>query len=252
MEHASVDKFQIQDSRYEFPYHYTPHFDSNGVGIRTRSLSWGWEYLTYLKHIQELIISLQPTSVLDVGCGDGRLIGLLKESVEHVVGVDLSERAIQYARAFHPEVDFRVINANQLDEEFDVVVAMEVLEHIPTEQVTNFLQSLEARAKNEGDVIISVPTTVIALTPKHFRHYDLGLFLEQLGKSCKTLDVVNVDYIYKSDGLVSRYLSLTQNSRWTVEIKAFNKVLWQYIWNNLRITTKEHGRHMIVHLQKRA
>jgi len=72
-----MDKFALQDQAYEFPYHHIPYFEpGSGAGIHVRRLRWGLEYLCHLRHLAEVIAGLQVSSVLDVGCGDGRLLGL--------------------------------------------------------------------------------------------------------------------------------------------------------------------------------
>ena len=40
-------KFEIQDSQYEFPYHYLAFMDKETPQIK-RTLSWGFEYLSYM------------------------------------------------------------------------------------------------------------------------------------------------------------------------------------------------------------
>jgi SAM-dependent methyltransferase len=55
-----------------------------------------------------------PALVLDLGCGTGRTtVGLAARGYE-VVAVDLSERMIERARALHPGLDFRVMDAARL------------------------------------------------------------------------------------------------------------------------------------------
>ena len=199
-----LDKFKIQDDKYHFPYHYIPYFDDNGVGVRSRTLFWGLEYLCYLAHIKELAYSLNPSSVLDVGCGDGFFVGMLDHGIVRRVGVDLSERAIRFAQAFHPDVKVRAVDACEPDEVFDLVVAIEVLEHVPDNQAGKFLRTLAERTSVGGHVILSVPTTVIPLklNKKHYRHYDFELFKEQLASSEAQLEMVRVDYVYRSSRII--------------------------------------------------
>ena len=66
-----------QDAEYVFPYHHIAHFDSAGSASRARILQWAVEYLVYMRRVVDLVAERAPQSVLDVGGGDGRFLGLL-------------------------------------------------------------------------------------------------------------------------------------------------------------------------------
>jgi len=245
-----INKFKIQDGLYEFPYHHIPYLDNNNVVVRYRSLNWGYKYLCYLLHIKEKVDSLKPGSVLDVGCGDGRLLGLLSDRIECKVGVDLSGRSIAFAKAFYPGIDFYNKNAADMEESFDVVIAMEVLEHIPDESINQFLKNLEIRAKKGGYIYISVPTKNQLPNKKHYRHYDIDMFGQQLNESGSRARIVKVEYLYREPLWLKVYNKLIHNRLWFWEVEIVNRLVWKYIWRRLRIADKSNGHDMIVTLQK--
>lgn len=76
--------------------------------------------------------------VLDLGCGDGRIAGLLAAAGGEVTGVDPSEIALERARASHPDLRFLAPAADGSlplpDGSFDVVVCINVLEHVADTQ----------------------------------------------------------------------------------------------------------------------
>ena len=80
--------------------------------------------------------SIQPNSkVLDLGCGAGFLCNALAEKGHKVSGVDLSESSLETARRYDRTESVEYICANVYslpfqNETFDVVCAMDVLEHI--------------------------------------------------------------------------------------------------------------------------
>jgi len=246
----STDKFRIQDDDFRFPSHHVAHFAGGGHLTRCRVWPWAFGYLCYLTHVKELALSLNPSSVLDIGCGEGRFLGMLPPSVRRRLGVDLSERAIRFARAFYPDVEFQVLDAAELQETFDLVVAIEVLEHIPDDDVDDFLRTLADRAKGGGHVILCVPTTVMPLVRKHYRHYDREVFERQLSSSKAPLRILSVDYVYARSKLVNFYTRLTINRFGILELYRLNRLVWRYVWKRLRQTTPERGQHLVVLLQK--
>ena len=74
--------------------------------------------------------------VLDIGCGAGFLSNFLAKAGHRVTGVDLSQESLAIARQYDStsQVSYRMMDATQLDFEdqlFDVVCAMDFLEHVP-------------------------------------------------------------------------------------------------------------------------
>lgn len=72
-------------------------------------------------------------SVLDVGCGSGEALALLAENLLlELHGTDVSGTALKLAQSRLPRGDFRQLNIEQerLPETFDLVVSVQVVEHI--------------------------------------------------------------------------------------------------------------------------
>ena len=83
-------------------------------------------YHTLLAHYYNLLIP-PDASVLEVGCGSGGLISQIK--ARRRVGVDLSDRQIEAAKATVPGVEFHVQAGEKLtlDETFDYIVVSDTL-----------------------------------------------------------------------------------------------------------------------------
>ena len=243
------DKFQIQDDQYEFPYHFIPHLDRQGIAKRQRSLSWGYEYLCYMQHIAKKIVDAKPDSVLDVGCGEGRLLNMIGEICPIRKGVDLSIPAIAFAKAFTPQADFRVADAKDVEGQFDAVTAIQVLEHIPDESVSGFLSTLATRVSSTGRVYICVPSTVQPLNRKHYRHYDRSVFESQLVDSGAPLRIVETQFLMANKFLYRAYYKSGQLNA-LLDLSFARKMLWSYFWNHLRIANPSNGKHVLFVLQR--
>lgn len=243
------NKFEVQENQYMFPYHHIAYLDEQNNVVNHRSLDWGFKYFCYLLRIKELVKDFNPASILDIGCGEGRFLGLLENNIRKV-GVDLSPRPIRFAKAFHPDIEFHAIDANLLEEGFGVVTAIEVLEHIPDEEIINFFNILENRTKPNGNIIISVPTTVLPTSKKHYRHYTLEIFKEQLNRSNVNLEIKHVEYVYKSASWIRLYSKLTQNKFWIFEIKLLRNWVWKIIKSHYSKANEKNGEEMIIVLKK--
>ena len=128
-------------------------------------------------HRRRLILkttrSLEFKSVLDVGCGNGALLGELeKRSLLQLVGIDLSEFVIKENGARFPRFRFYAMDVSKraLEEEFDLVICSEVLEHI--DNIAAALVNLRQMCRRY--LIITVPTgRVFPIDQKmgHVRHF---------------------------------------------------------------------------------
>lgn len=77
---------------------------------------------------------LHGRKVLEIGCGQGRLVaGLMRSYGCECVGIDVSRQMIAAARRHNPGPDYRVMHSARLafaDREFDFVLFNYVLHHV--------------------------------------------------------------------------------------------------------------------------
>jgi len=118
--------------------------------------------LKRLKFIAKHIKCLDPKEckVLDIGCGNGNISIYLGSLGYHVLGVDISEKAIDKANRLNtlPNVSFRVMSAEDLiatDPTYDVVICSEVLEHL--ENPDKLIKVIDILLKQNGKLIVTVP-----------------------------------------------------------------------------------------------
>lgn len=92
--------------------------------------------------LSDAIRKVDGASILEVGCGDGNNLAMLKQRFPkaRVAGCDISDGRITFAKKYHAErgndVELLVGNATSLpfsDKSFDVVYSLYCLEHLPVE-----------------------------------------------------------------------------------------------------------------------
>ena len=115
--------------------------------------------------------------VLDMACGTGFGSQILSNTAMKVVGIDLDSEVINAAKVAYANdiVDFMRCDALDLPFEniFDVVVAFEIIEHIPADL---FLTQVHKALKTNGLLCLSTPQNSlghIPTTSDHIREYSL-------------------------------------------------------------------------------
>jgi 2-polyprenyl-3-methyl-5-hydroxy-6-metoxy-1,4-benzoquinol methylase len=148
----------------------------------------------------QLLDRAAPESLLDVGCGEGELVQrlALRLHPRPVVGIDLEEESIQAGWAAHPaeNLSYRTMQAGELPfgaGEFDLVSAIEVLEHLPEPQAA--LAQMARCARRH--LLVSVPREPLwrglnlargaywrqlGNTPGHLNHWSARSFARLLGR----------------------------------------------------------------------
>lgn len=97
--------------------------------------------------IVPLVIELiKPGSVVDIGCGSGAWLSVFREnSVEDIYGLDGDW--VDQKMLFIPADRFAKIDLKEpvrIDRQFDLVMSLEVAEHIPAERAGTYVDSLTA------------------------------------------------------------------------------------------------------------
>lgn len=242
--------FNVQDSQYIFPYHHIPYLDENGSISRVRMMDWGFDYLACKFNVIKTVNEFKPKSLLEVGCGDGAIIGSLDSNIKKKVGVDLSERAIGFAKAFHPDVDFYCDDVDNIKEKFDMILLVEVLEHIPNDEVNNFIHKVVERLNENGVLYISVPSVNLPLYKKHYRHYSKESLSDFIIKADLNVIIDECKFFRTPVSFENFYKRLTCNRFFIGDFIFLRNHLWHKIINSLDVDCPKTGQHVVAILKK--
>lgn len=99
--------------------------------------------------------------ILDVGCGVGSLVLYLSNIFSYLLGIDVSDKAIDIANTAKKNnniqnIDFKNKSLNEVKTNFDLVLCTEVIEHIDDDK--DFISSLSNRLNESGYLVISTPS----------------------------------------------------------------------------------------------
>jgi SAM-dependent methyltransferase len=130
-----------------------------------------------LKYIRHLIVPHLPhnkdAKILELGCGYGRYVhalGML-EYID-VNGIDISEEQINYAKEVLGLRNVQLSDAIQfLDssvEMYDVIVMMDVLEHLDVQYSLEIIQKIHGRLNIGGKLIVQVPNAISPLSVNRY------------------------------------------------------------------------------------
>ena len=149
--------------------------------------------------LDELFVQARPSTILDVGCGEGVLTEKWARRVDgRVVGIDLDDPQLhaEWEQRSAPNLEYKVMKAENLpfgDGEFDLASAIEVLEHVPDPEHT-VAEMARVASKH---LLVSVPreplwrglnlargayVKELGNTPGHLNHWSKRSFVQLLSK----------------------------------------------------------------------
>lgn len=141
--------------------------------------------------VLEVVRELRPASVVDLGCGEGKLLGelLAEHGIEQVVGTDVSSAALaKVERNLHMDTmtertkdrltlwQSSLVYRDQRLVGFDCAILMEVIEHIELDRLAVVERNVFG-AMAPGSVIVTTPnveynTHYLGLAAGETRHRD--------------------------------------------------------------------------------
>ncbi len=159
---------------------YAPDVRVTDADVRETTLDERNNFLNHQKiyrFASQFIQPGKPADVLDAGCGSGHGCALLHEAgAETVLGIDMSEHALAFARERHagPGIVYEQMSVTAIrrpPSSFDLLVCSEVLEHVlefGTERKT--MRELHRVLRPGGIAVLATPNA--EMLPNHGYRFD--------------------------------------------------------------------------------
>ncbi|MGZ0656802.1 class I SAM-dependent methyltransferase [Coraliomargarita sp. W4R53] len=144
----------VEDFDYDsIPVGYYDSIYHKRSGVQSK-----WHHLKFEFFLDQL---RKEDRVLDIGCGPGTFLGNYT-CEQSAVGVDISKQQIDYAsdKYDRDQLDFCVFSGTALpfeDNSFDVVVLIEVVEHISVSTVNKLFSEARRVLRPNGRLYVSTP-----------------------------------------------------------------------------------------------
>lgn len=125
---------------------------------------WTYQYklaeLHYIPLFSQWGVSLKDKKILDVGCGDGGFTAALADAGADCTGVEVRDFGWQdhSGNLRFVQQDILAKNAQAvLGDDYDVILLRDVIEHIPLNIKTEFMQVLRKFTSTKGIILMTFP-----------------------------------------------------------------------------------------------
>ena len=139
----------------------------------------------------------QQSKILDAGCGEGVLVEKYRLLGRDITGLDLN-----VSNEYVKKGD--ILNMPFADESFDIVMFLDVIEHLNVLDQPVALAELKRVLKKEGKLIISIPN--LAHKASRYKFYKTG----------ELIRTANINK-HPGDRPIKEYIGLINNSGFAVE-----------------------------------
>jgi len=138
-------------------------------------------------------VSFKPARILEVGCGIGSICNKMHKRWPDAVitGIDISTQSVAIATKLfsNDKVNFieTLLTPETFNEQFDLIIFMDVYEHIAVEDRSAVHGALNKLLRNKGRIFLSVPTPqnlkwCLINRPETMQPVDEHISFEVIGK----------------------------------------------------------------------
>ena len=183
----------------------------NDLGPEAKELGIGvaWAYLDDPKHLLFTLSRYKFVSkmfdgmkkILEIGCGNGKLLYQFKKKGALVKGVEIGPQADVAKKTYGLDVINKPLSKKNLNEKFDCIFSYGCLEHI--DDLESFFEESRSCLNNNGLFFHSVPNSKLSFKQfnlDHLLHQHINYFTPKNGVS-----------LFNSQGFKDSSFSLTKN-----------------------------------------
>jgi 2-polyprenyl-3-methyl-5-hydroxy-6-metoxy-1,4-benzoquinol methylase len=187
-------------------------YSTNYLKYRSGNPIVRWLINSYFHKLEELLHTVKYESLLDAGCGEGEALKRLSPVLpSHVEGFDVDPQCVFFCQERYEKYYFTQQNIYSLpwrDNEFDVVLCLEVLEHLerPDEALHELLRV------SRLSVILSVPREPWFLLGNIFR----GKYLSTWGNHPEHIQHWNPKNLRRFLNVHAQCISMINAFPWTI------------------------------------
>ncbi len=203
----------------DFVYYYDVFKDKNS-------------YIDTVNKLVSLFKKHNVKTVLDIGCGTGKIAKLLESKGYKVVGIDNSKEMIKHAKKHYPKITFKLMEAQtfKLNSKFDAIIA---------------LDSVLTYLIKEDDFEKAIKNIVSHMKIGSIFYFEIGFteklipnnFTDQVTKTVKKNEI-----IYKKDTsmkcnvyILDTTVNILENDKLIIEEKHIHRVIPENLVVNLLV-----------------
>lgn len=127
-------------------------------GVKKNLFQKMW-HASKIRLAKKLLSRLEFRNCLDVGCASGYMVSEVAKAFpsSQYMGIDIYDKAIEYARRTYPSIKFKVASADKLpfkDSSFDLILFYETIEHV--EDPAMCLKEIRRVLSRNGTLILTM------------------------------------------------------------------------------------------------
>ena len=157
----------------------------------------GFSDLQQIDLIMQNVPLSSTSSILDIGCGNGKMLGYLQQkSGARISGFDYSVNAIQTARIQYPvHADFRIGIIGEIQyppEQFDLITSMDTMYF--SQDMTAFVSQIKSWLKPDGILFVGYQEGDVMPKTKNVHTAELTKALQANHMPFRTMDITRQTY----------------------------------------------------------